>query len=356
MKVSHILFSGLGGHSSVVFSCIKADFNKDFEHSLIFYGIESLLYSHTENADNLNLPYANISKKKGLDMLSWHRVYRELKNKRPDVVLLHSISLIIPVYLYAIFYKKRVIGIEHTSINVKRRVEHIFSYIAGLLCDKIVLLSRESKRDYLKKYKLNRHKKLTIIPNGIEIDTFKKTKPHREADYFRISMISRFSTQKDHRTLILALKELDNVKLTIAGTGDTWNDINAFIKEHNLQDKAHLCGLLDENELILLLRDTDIYVHASFGETLPTSILQAMSCELAVIGSNIAGINNLIDNEKNGILYENKNVPELTSKLKMLIEDKELRSKLGLNARKKIEKNYSNLLMYSSYKKLIHII
>lgn len=353
MKITHILFSGLGGHSSVVFSCIKADLEHEFKHSLIFYGIESILQSHIDNSEELKIPYLNIKKRKGLDLVSWWRVFQELRRKKPEVILLHSISLIIPTWIYAKVYRKKIIGIEHTSIVVKRRVENISSYIAGILSDKVVLLSRESKRDYLKNYKLNIGHKLRIIPNGIETAIFNKIHQNQERDYIHLTMISRFSIQKDHKTLIMAMKQVDGAKLTIAGNGATWNEINEFIRKNELEDKVDLCGLLNEKQIIELFRNTDIYVHASFGETLPTSILQAMSCELPVIGSNIAGINNLIEHKKSGLLYENKNVSQLAQKINYLIEHKEIRDSMGQNARKKIEKNYSNLRMFDQYKRLI---
>lgn len=168
-------------------------------------------------------------------------------------------------------------------------------------------------------------------------------------------MIGRFSEQKDQLTLIKAVQQLNHpmVQLKLAGTGDQLSICEGFVSKFKLENTVVFCGLLNEAEISSLLDETTIYVHASFGETMPTSLMQAMACQLPVIGSDIPGINNLIVNEKDGILFEKSNVDQLTQQLKRLINDPELRHEIASEARKKAVNEFSHMRMFEAYKTVI---
>ncbi|MBK6382062.1 MAG: hypothetical protein IPF69_01110 [Chitinophagaceae bacterium] len=57
MKVMQVLYSGLGGHGSVVTSMINADKEKKWEHCLLFYGIEELLTAYTDFCKSTISPF-----------------------------------------------------------------------------------------------------------------------------------------------------------------------------------------------------------------------------------------------------------------------------------------------------------
>ena len=66
-----------------------------------------------------------------------------------------------------------------------------------------------------------------------------------------------------------------------------------------------------------------------------------MSCGCACIASNVGGVPDLIDNEKNGLLVEAANSKELKEKINYLLENESVRKKLGQAARKKVVKNFT---------------
>jgi glycosyltransferase involved in cell wall biosynthesis len=87
-------------------------------------------------------------------------------------------------------------------------------------------------------------------------------------------------------------------------------------------------------------RLADIYVIPSLFEGTPKSLLEAMYNGLPIIGSDTNGIKNIIKDGENGLLFKVSNEKELTIKLKQIIENKELKEKLGKNAITHVKNNY----------------
>jgi glycosyltransferase involved in cell wall biosynthesis len=118
-------------------------------------------------------------------------------------------------------------------------------------------------------------------------------------------------------------------------------------------EQVNFSGVLDEQELIDFFVDLDIYVHSSLGETMSTSIMQAMACGLPVVCSNIDGINNVIEHGKNGLLVESKNVGSLYLALCSLFDNKALQNDLATGASNYAKENFSNVRMFNQYHQLI---
>ena len=355
-RVCQILYSGLGGHGSVVFSLLNADTDHHYDHSLIFYGIEPTRDVYIQDTDRLLIPHTSILKKKGIDVRSWIKVYKALKLYQPDVLLFHSTSfLIVPVILFCFLQKTKLVLVEHNANAIKRKSEHFFSRLGGKFASKIILLSVDYQKEYLQKYGVKNNAKIEVINNGIDISNYQPSPQKLNGGKICISMIGRFSEQKDQMTLIKAVQQLNNptVQLKFAGTGSLMASCEQVVKEANLENSVVFCGLLNEVEICSLLEETTIYVQASLGETMPISLMQAMACQLPVIGSNISGINNLIEVEKNGLLFEKSNVNQLAEQLNRLINDPELCQKIASEARKKAVNEFSQTRMFEGYKTVI---
>jgi glycosyltransferase involved in cell wall biosynthesis len=354
VKVCQVLYSGLGGHGSVAFSLIAADEAPVFAHSLLFYGIEPVRESYIAEAAERQIPHTGILKKRGPDIGSWIRVYKALKKDRPETILLHSTNLIFPVYWYCRTYKASLIAIEHTSNTVKRKSEHLFSKWCRKYAQKVVLLSEDYRQEYIRQYGPANGDKLVVIGNGIDTGFYAPAAEAQQQERFVISMVARFSEQKDQLTLIKAIQlpGRADVVLKLAGSGDTLETCAAYIRENELEHKVELLGLLDDEQIRALLNETTLYVHSSLGETMPTAILQAMACGLPVIGSDIPGIKNLLENG-NGILFEKGNQQELAQLIDELLNNEQRRKILMKNARQKAVTDFSNSYMFQNYRQLI---
>jgi glycosyltransferase involved in cell wall biosynthesis len=87
--------------------------------------------------------------------------------------------------------------------------------------------------------------------------------------------------------------------------------------------------------LLMALADVVVFPFTTHYGTLshPLTILEAMAAGKAIVASNIAGVNELIVNEKNGLLFQQGDAHELAKAINALLSSKELREKLGRNAK-----------------------
>jgi len=159
-------------------------------------------------------------------------------------------------------------------------------------------------------------------------------------------MQSRLQPNKDHLTLIRAFAQIcrcfpeKQFHLNIAGNGSTYIKITTLINQLGLSKRITLYGTLGKFELLNFLNNLDIYVHCTHGETMSNSIMQALSCGLPVIASNVLGVNNMIT-EESGILYRPSDSEDLTNKILYLVENPDIIEKLKIRARVHAINNYS---------------
>jgi len=100
-------------------------------------------------------------------------------------------------------------------------------------------------------------------------------------------------------------------------------------------------GALNQTDIIKWFQRASIFVVPSFKEGLPMVILESLSCETPVIATPVGGIPEVIQNYKNGILVPVNNPQKLADAIQYLLDNKDVRTKLGIIGRKYIKKNFS---------------
>lgn len=175
-----------------------------------------------------------------------------------------------------------------------------------------------------------------------------------------IGMAARFVNDKLQNLLVEILnenKKFFNEKkctLELAGSGETFREIEKKIKLYKLRDMIILKGNLNEHELIKWFKKLDIYIHISKDETSSTSILQAMSIGLPIIASNVGGNKMLLKTykkKKNILLVENDKI-KIFYLLKNCILNKTKMKEMSKFARQTAIKYFSNTRMFDMYEKL----
>lgn len=360
LKLVQIVFSGLGGHSSVGFSLIDADVQRKYEHTVIFYGIEDVSDAYVDKCREMKINYFFVKKHVGLDIKSQKQVVSLLKKIGPDVILLHAISIILPVKYYCLFNKTRLVSIEHQSNELKTVKDWTLSRLIMVLSQKTVYLTELYQAQVKKRLGfIYKSKKSKVIGNGINTDVFKpspaETQVPATANRF-IGMLSRFTENKDHLVLLeafaLLLKrnnERFTIKLLLAGDGVTKTALEKKVAQLNLQHTVEFCGRLSEEESAAFLNNINLYVHASLGETMSTAIMQAMACKKPIIASDVTGINNMLINGQTGMLVAAGNPQALANAMWQLLNEKELTDELANNAFKFAMDHYTNTAMFNQY-------
>jgi len=358
MKLLQLLYPGLGGHSSVAFSLIEADTDNIFHHCLVGYGIEHPSESFITKATELKVDFDSVLKSKGFDVKSQYKIFNLLRKKNPDIILMHSVPLVFITLIYCCLYKKKWIAVEHQSNQAKGLKDWIYSFFILHSAPHIVYLTPQYKNEIIKKFHFISRKKITIIANGVNLENFKKVMLENGNDKneaITISMISRMNNYRDHKTLIDAIKILSikyqNIELYIAGDGETKQKYIDYAEKLNLHN-IYFLGALNEDEIIDLLNKTNIYVHSSLKETLSTSLLQAMACQVPIIATDIDGINNLLEDKTDALLFQPENKEQLAEKIETIIDNHEIKDRIVHNAYNKVKMQYSNKYMFEQYKLL----
>jgi glycosyltransferase involved in cell wall biosynthesis len=137
------------------------------------------------------------------------------------------------------------------------------------------------------------------------------------------------------------------IKYSIIGSGPLEKELKELAKSLNLQNNINFLGNLSDDSLNDESKKATIFmlpcVMAKNGDMdgIPVALMESMYLGIPVVSTTISGIPELIKNGKEGILVEPKNVEQLTIAMKLLLKDKELRFKIGLNGRKKIKNDFN---------------
>jgi glycosyltransferase involved in cell wall biosynthesis len=355
-RIVHLLYSGIGGHGNVFSNLVNADVQNAFEYQALYYGIEPLRDSYKTFCQNNKIEYKYIRKRQGVDILFFISIFFALLKFRPATVFLHGSYLIWPVWLYKKIYGAKVIVRETQANHLKSKVDFIMLKWAIVLSDYLVFLTKEFKDQVCQRYKLNPDKKnFIIIPNGLNTSAFASNRDYAKSPVV-LSMISRLVPIKDHETLIEAMVKLKdshgNLILKIAGAGSTEQMLKEKTQQLGLSN-IQFVGEIDENGIVELLKQTDIYVHLTFGETMSTSLMQAMSAGLPILSSDVPGVNNMIQQNKTGVLIPTKNVEAIVNGISGFMNDAKLRAFCGKNAKEYAFVNYDSKKMFEKYKAII---
>jgi glycosyltransferase involved in cell wall biosynthesis len=365
MKVLHVLYSGLGGHANVFFSFVNADENNRYDYEALFAGNEKIREEYIDHCNRLGVPWTYAAKRKRFD-ISFNRLFiSTIRKSDARIILIQGSRFILLAKLAALLSanKKKVVIVDTQANHLKTAPEWLWLSISLVLADRVVFLTEYFKEEIRKKFAwIYNPNRISIINNGLDIQRFKPASLPVEKREINIGMQSRIVPIKDHATLLkafatlLPLRPELNLKLKIAGDGESLKELEQLVSELNIEKQVIFTGMLNEEKLIEFLQSLDIYVHASFGEVMSTAIMQAMACKLPVIASDVPGINNMIINEKTGILVPVENAPAMCDSLVYLLDNIAVANKIKVNAFSFAMKHYSNNFMFQKYAESFELI
>lgn len=175
-------------------------------------------------------------------------------------------------------------------------------------------------------------KKCVVLYNGVDTKFFDgEKKKHKGVN---VVFVGRLIQEKGVQDLIKAVKGL-NVNLTIVGSGPYEKELKKMAGEN-----VRFVGSKDSKGVKSVLSESDVLVNPSYAEGLPTSVLEAGAMGLAVIATDVGGTKEIIENEKNGFLFNAGNVKLLRKHIQKLVFDASLREKFGSEIKKKIRNNF----------------
>lgn len=167
--------------------------------------------------------------------------------------------------------------------------------------------------------------------------------------------IARLFMLKGHDFIIESAKDLSrrftNVSWLFVGDGNLSDSYKEQVRKLGLAERIKFTGLLSPNQIPLAIQSSDILVHCSLREGLARALPQAMLCGKPVISFDVDGAREVV-NENTGRLIEPKNVRQLTQACAELIENKDLREKLGRAGREFVKQKFAPNTMVDTIEKV----
>jgi len=154
----------------------------------------------------------------------------------------------------------------------------------------------------------------------------------------------------------LIAKENSNIGLTYIGDGEEKSRLEARAKELNINEKIFLLGRVEYSSIPTFMYYSDVLVLPSIEEGVGRVLLEAMSLNLPIVASNVGGIPLVIDNNKDGLLFEVGDVESLKEKVLFLIENDDFCNKMTKAAHQKFLENYEYEISMKKFLKMYESI
>lgn len=135
------------------------------------------------------------------------------------------------------------------------------------------------------------------------------------------------------------LKSVPDAHFVIAGEGELRRELEAQIHHLGLEKRVLLTGF--RLDVLSLLKAFDVFVMSSTTEGLGTSILDAMACRRAVVGTRAGGIPEVVDDGTTGFVVPTHDATAMASAIVRLLKDERLRARFGDAGRRRVEREFS---------------
>lgn len=185
--------------------------------------------------------------------------------------------------------------------------------------------------------------KVTVVPNGVDLRGFApQSWPDSRADDGRpvLLCVGRLIVNKGQPDLLAAAATLKSegrrFRIVLAGDGPLERQLERDVARRGLSDEVTFLGRRDD--VAALMRQADVFVRPSLSEGMSLAVLEAMASGLPVVLTDVSGSRELIEPGVSGLLVRPGDVEGLTSALRRLLLDHELRRALGRDARRAAER------------------
>jgi glycosyltransferase involved in cell wall biosynthesis len=319
--------------------------SKEFESFATLSGINKIHFFGTPFL-SIKKGYAFSNIKKTIRTLKYlFKIRKNISTFKPDIIIPFLNS---PSKIASLIYKGT--GAKITFWHQLGLDSYTYDYAESKAVKKapFIIANAENGLEVFKShYKLD-DKKLFVLPHYVSIKKVDLNRKKLREFYLInenaivIGMISHYREEKYQELLLNAFSEIKtdkNIHLVLLGNKDNdkntlqkFNNLNKIAKNKNVENKV---SVLSGNSVEEVLNLLDIAVLVSKIEGTPTVVMEYMLYGLPVISSNHIGCINLLK-ESNFLIPNKKSV--LIEKMKSLIEDPILRSKVGNENKKIIEK------------------
>lgn len=268
--------------------------------------------------------------------------------KGEDVDILHAHTRVSQVVC---FFASRITGVPYVTTChgfFKKRLRKIFDTWGSM-----VIAISEAVKTHLKEDLGVEEDRIELIYSGIDLNKFSKEYSIGEINKMKESLglkggpivgtIGRLSPVKGQRFLVEAMLNVilkrEDVEAIIIGDGPEERALKDLAKSLGIEWAIHFFG--SDPDAYKFLSVMDIFVFPSIKEGLGIAMLEAMASGKACVASDIGGISDIVKDGFNGILVKVGDIDAIASAVISLLENAELRKKIGENAQALVKQRFS---------------
>jgi len=325
-------FVSFGNRNELKYKNILSEFEIIYNK----WGLSNSLY-----IKSINL--FNTQKLKRIDIVKTNQI--ESINTATNISKFWGIPILGRMGYLKSFQKKKLHGVDSQLYYDAIKLENNLAVNSS----KIILTTKQLKESFESSYPES-HNKIIVIPNFVDTTLFK---PNYDLEKkYDLLYIGRLTEQKNIRILLKSIIGL-KLKILFIGKGPYKSNILKYKKKYNLN--LELLDMVPNQDLPFYMNSASIFILPSSFEGNPKSLLEAMSCEMPVIGADSPGISNLISHNNNGYICD-PTIDGIRKAINELINRVELQNKLSKNARRYILDYFSLDLIVKKELDLYHEI
>lgn len=313
--------------------------------------------------EEAGIPVYYLELKNIFDFEVIRRFRRITKDFQPDTL----VTYLIHADLFGRVFG-RIFGIKKIICSVRVKLIQ-FKYLPLLFLDALTSplvthyhFNSKTVADMYQKIFFLPERKITIIPNGLEIEKYqisidtnkKRQELNLSEDAIIIGCIGRLEKQKGQRYLIEAfsqiIKQYPSAILLVVGDGFERENLELLTKKLHLYNSVKFIG--KRNDIAEILQIIDVFVLPSLYEGMSNAVMEAMASGLPIIATDIPENRELVKDKINGLLSEPRDSQALATMVGQLIFDKESAAILARNAQKTALQEFDITTITSRYNNL----
>jgi glycosyltransferase involved in cell wall biosynthesis len=298
----------------------------------------------------------------GVVLAAW-RLARRLRSREYDVVNAYGLKASVLARLFVRLRRPRprfVCGVRALHVTEVERLDSAKARLAALverLLSPLVDVYDANSRaalDLIARLGVD-ERRLVHIPNGLDLSRWSPRRGEPD-DPPLIVCAARFVPRKRHEDLLNALALLvgggRSFRAVLAGDGPLLDDMRSLASSLDLDGVVGLPGSLDSSEVRGLLERAAVVCLVSSSEGMPGTLMEGMATGVAVVGTDVGGTNELVVDGDSGLLVPAYDPPALAAALTRLLDDPDLRSRLGAGGRRRMEDCFSLETMVEAKERL----
>lgn len=290
-----------------------------------------------------------LNKNKGLRFSLAVAISQIAKINKIDIIHTHNQLAHLYGSLGGFLSRIPVVHTKHGRNAPHSLKKSFLSKISSMFTTKIVAVSSDAA-DVCKRIEYVSSTKIMTILNGIDTHRFTPGKSGYIVNELSIpqsvpliGIVARLSIEKDHATLISACRLLKergrSFCLVIIGDGPLRNTLKEKVNHLHLDEYIHFMGM--RYDIPILMRDLDIFVLSSITEGISLTLLEAMSCSIPVVATEVGGNPEVVIDCETGYLVPARNPELLAEKIEDLLENLTLRNRMGQAGRERVIETFS---------------